>query len=107
METNLKHYFDKEGFAAALILQLEKDTDVLLTNKDSIRSFNDIYEQLLPILRIKFKNNTEWMRVINRVDLSEKQIKNLSTFPGDYLEKITKAILMRVFQKVALRWASV
>jgi len=108
VEHNLHKYFEREEFIEELKLQLYKDIegaeDVL--HEKTLDSFESVYELLLPLIEELIRDSTKWMRTINRVDLNEKQLKNLATMEGTYMEKITKAILMRVFQKVALRWSN-
>ena len=107
MEEGLLKYFEREEFIDELRIQLEKDiegsNEVLEGAK--INSFEKIYDLLIPLIEERVKDSVRWMRLINRVDLNERQLRNLGSMEGTYIEKMTKAILMRVFQKVALRWA--
>ena len=48
-------------------------------------------------------NAAALMRIINRVDLSESQYRKVKSMPGDWLENLAKAIVLRVFQKVLIR----
>ncbi|MDA8896264.1 hypothetical protein N9J24_02685 [Bacteroidia bacterium] len=108
MDKDLLKYFERQEFKQDLRFQLEKDiegaADVL--EGCDMDSFEHIYDLLLPLTEDCMKDTTRWMRIINRVDLNERQLKNISSMEGSYSEKMTKAILMRVFQKIALRWSN-
>jgi hypothetical protein len=43
------------------------------------------------------------MKIIYRVDLTERQYKKVSVMPGEWVENIAKAIVLREFQKVVIR----
>lgn len=43
------------------------------------------------------------MKIIYRVDLSEKQFKKVQKIKGDYCLNLSKAIVLREFQKIILR----
>ena len=108
MDKDLLKYFERQEFKKELRFQLEKDIEGAKAALHSFEmdSFEQIYNLLLPLIEECMKDSARWMRIINRVDLNERQLKNISRMEGSYAEKITKAILMRVFQKVGLRWSN-
>lgn len=55
------------------------------------------------ILELKEKNSSDIMKIVYRVDLTEKQYKKLSQMPGEWAENFAKAIVLREFQKIIIR----
>ncbi len=108
MDKDLLKYFERHEFKQDLRFQLEKDIEGAKSFLEGcdMESFENIYTLLLPLTEECMRDSIRWMRIINRVDLNERQLKNISNMEGSYTEKITKAILIRVFQKVALRWSN-
>jgi hypothetical protein len=100
-------YFLHKDFVQDLKQQLIKDIEGAEVALDAeLLSFEQLYALLLPVVESKFKDKTQWMRMINRVDLNERQLKNLGTMEGTYTEKMTKAIILREFQKIGIRWSN-
>jgi hypothetical protein len=87
-------------------LQIEKDLS-LCNFKYSIISINNL-PQMVPELQnkieeLKQNKSSDIMKIVNRVDLTERQYQRLSAMPGDWTENFAKAIVLREFQKVIIR----
>ncbi|MBK8146370.1 MAG: hypothetical protein IT244_12275 [Bacteroidia bacterium] len=64
--------------------------------------------ELVPELseKIEFLKNSgssDLMKIVYRVDLTEKQYKKVGLMPGLWHENLAKAIVLRAFQKVIIR----
>lgn len=55
------------------------------------------------ILQLKSSSSGDLMKIIYRVDLTEKQYRKLSSMPGEWSTNLAKAIVLREFQKVLIR----
>lgn len=55
------------------------------------------------IEQLKSVNSGDIMKIVYRVDLTEKQFKKVSQMPGDWCENLAKAIVLREFQKIVIR----
>lgn len=100
-------YFSHKDFVQDLKQQLIKDIEgAEVALDEELLSFEQLYALLLPVVESKFNDKTQRMRMINRVDLNERQLNNLGTMEGTYTEKMTKAIILREFQKIGIRWSN-
>lgn len=52
---------------------------------------------------LKDSQSGDLMKIVYRVDLTEKQFKKVSQMPGDWSENLAKAIVLREFQKIVIR----
>jgi len=87
-------------------VQIEKD----LALCGFTYSFEDVKDltTLLPELQYKIEqlkenNSNDIMKIVYRVDLTERQYKKVSAMPGEWCENFAKAIVLREFQKVIIR----
>lgn len=55
------------------------------------------------IIWLKENASRDIMKIVYRVDLTEKQYARLSAMPGDWSENFAKAIVLREFQKILIR----
>jgi hypothetical protein len=88
-------------------LQIEKDLGLTGFTYPWEGAPSDLPE-LVPDLTEKIeslKNNdsSSLMKVVYRVDLTERQYKKVSGMPGSWSENLAKAIVLREFQKVVIR----
>lgn len=49
------------------------------------------------------KQHPQFMNILNRVDLSEKQYQNLKQMEGDFMLNVSKAMVLRELQKVLIK----
>jgi len=52
---------------------------------------------------IRTRNSSQWMKIVYRVDLTEKQYRFVKALGGDSHENLAKAVVLREFQKVLTR----
>ena len=52
---------------------------------------------------LQTQHNSTWMKVVYRVDLTEKQYRFVKNMGGNTPENMSKAVLLREFQKVYTR----
>ena len=65
-------------------------------------------EQLIPelesfITQLQRDNHGKWMKIVYRVDLTEKQYKFVQSMGGNTPLNMAKAVILREFQKVKNR----
>lgn len=65
-------------------------------------------ESMIPELHacietLQTQHHSTWMKVVYRVDLTEKQYRFVQSMGGNTPENMTKAVLLREFQKVYTR----
>ena len=103
---DLNKWIRTKGFLQEVQAQIEKDCmllEVSFSNKDP-ESLEGIVQELLPYIIDARSNKPELiMKAINRVDLTEKQMKRVMNYAGDYNENLCKGIVLREFQKVVFR----
>lgn len=102
----LQQWLQTKGFLQEVQAQIEKDFALLDVKFLNIvpESLPDLVEELLPYIIQARKNKPDLiMKVINRVDLTEKQMKRVQNYPGDYNENLCKGIVLREFQKLVFR----
>jgi hypothetical protein len=88
------------------ILQIEKDFAIsgFTYQTRTANSLPALVPELLQeIVRLKEIKSPELMRIIYRVDLTEKQYARVNSMVGDQSENLAKAIVLRSFQKVHIR----
>lgn len=52
---------------------------------------------------LKQRNSSDIMKIIYRVDLTEKQYRKVVEMPGEWCDNMAKAIVLREFQKIVIR----
>ena len=62
-----------------------------------------IAELLACIETLQTQHHSTWMKVVYRVDLTEKQYSFVQSMGGNTPENMSKAVLLREFQKVYTR----
>lgn len=55
------------------------------------------------IANIRSRNAGNWMKIVYRVDLTEKQYRFVKALGGDSDENLAKAVVLREFQKIITR----
>jgi hypothetical protein len=88
-------------------LQIEKDMGLTGFQYSFTETPIDL-PTLVPELALKIedmrnKTSSDLMKIIYRVDLTERQYKKVSAMPGEWSENLAKAIVLREFQKVVIR----
>lgn len=88
-------------------LQIEKDLGLAGFTYNFVHAPSNLPE-LVPELAKKIdemrnRSSSDLMKVIYRVDLTERQYKKVSAMPGDWAQNLAKAIVLREFQKVVIR----
>lgn len=86
--------------------QIEKDLGIAGFEFQQASYLN--LEELLPelieaVTRVRTQSPEKWMKIIYRVDLTEKQYRFVQAMGGDTHENMAKAIVLRCFQKVHTR----
>lgn len=87
--------------------QIEKDLGLTGFEYESVDQPIDlpslVPELALKIEALKNSGSGDLMKVVYRVDLTEKQYKKVSLMPGEWHENLAKAIVLREFQKIVIR----
>ncbi len=103
---DLQKWVATKGFLQEVQVQIEKDCtllDVKFESKDP-GTLEEIALELLPyIIEARGNKPDLIMKAINRVDLTEKQMRRVMNYKGDYNENLCKGIVLREFQKVVFR----
>jgi hypothetical protein len=86
--------------------QIEKDFGLMGFTFSESMPLN--LEGLLPeltdcITQLQQHHHSTWMKVVYRVDLTEKQYKFVQRMGGNTPENMAKAVILREFQKVYTR----
>jgi hypothetical protein len=55
------------------------------------------------IATLRNRNAAQWMKIVYRVDLTEKQYRFVQALGGDSDENLAKAVVLREFQKIITR----
>lgn len=55
------------------------------------------------IATLRNRNAAQWMKIVYRVDLTEKQYRFVKALGGDSDENLAKAVVLREFQKIITR----
>ncbi len=87
-------------------MQIEKDFGIagFLFSGDNYTDLASLLpELLLAVENLRTQQNSDWMKIVFRVDLTEKQYKFVQKMGGDTHENMAKAVLLREFQKVHTR----
>lgn len=87
-------------------MQIEKDFGIagFLFSGDNYTDLASLLpELLLAVENLRTQRNSDWMKIVFRVDLTEKQYKFVQKMGGDTHENMAKAVLLREFQKVHTR----
>lgn len=86
--------------------QIEKDFGMAgfaFENRPYLRLEDLLPELILGIDRIRTERSHLWMKIIFRVDLTEKQYKFAKGLHGEPAENLAKAVVLRELQKVYTR----
>lgn len=105
-EVNLIFQEPEEQIIQKVIEQIEKDFGMA-----SFEFKNAPYpkiEMLIPELefaieQLQQQNHSKWMKIVYRVDLTEKQFKFVQKMGGSTPLNMAKAVILREFQKVKNR----
>lgn len=87
-------------------MQIEKDFGIsgFLFSGDDYTDLASLFPELLLVVEnLRTHRNSDWMKIVYRVDLTEKQYKFVQKMGGDTHENMAKAVLLREFQKVQTR----
>ena len=88
-------------------LQIEKDlglTGFAYENLGQPEDLPALVPQLaLKISEMKSRGTGDLMKIVYRVDLTERQYQKVNMMPGDWAENLAKAIVLREFQKIVIR----
>lgn len=88
-------------------LQIEKDlglTGFVYNNIDQPVDLPCMIPDLAEkLLELKQSGSSDLMKIIYRVDLTERQYKKVSLMKGDWHLNMAKAIILREFQKIYIR----
>ncbi len=89
----------------AVKAQIEKDFGLSgFTFKSNISTWEALLSELsLGISKIRQGKSGDWMKIVYRVDLTEKQYRFVKTLGGDSDENLAKAVVLREFQKIISR----
>lgn len=100
----LSPYHNKQEILAAIIIQLEKDTGLDYT-QTPINADNPIFLETLRkdlahyLQKIAGQNQTRFMHLIYRVDISQSKMNKLE-MNEHYYHQLAEMVLSRMFQKV-------
>jgi hypothetical protein len=86
--------------------QIEKDFGLMGFTycQDFYPTLESMIPELLNCIEIlQTQHNSTWMKVVYRVDLTEKQYRFVKNMGGNTPENMSKAVLLREFQKVYTR----
>lgn len=88
-------------------LQIEKDLGLADFQYEGVGQPLDlpslVPELALKIEKLRNSGSSDLMKIIYRVDLTERQYKKVSLMPGEWSENLAKAIVLREFQKIVIR----
>jgi len=89
----------------AVRAQIEKDFGLSgFEFSSELVSWEALLEELSAgIASIRIRNAGTWMKIVYRVDLTEKQYRFVKTLGGDSDENLAKAVVLREFQKIITR----
>lgn len=97
---------DQEKFIDEVVFQIEKDFGMagFQFEKAPYLHLEDLIDELkLKIESIKTEQPSLWMKIVYRVDLTEKQYRFVQVMGSSTPENMAKAVILREFQKVANR----
>lgn len=86
--------------------QIEKDFGIsgFLFSGENYSDLASLLPELLTAVEnLRTHRNADWMKIVYRVDLTEKQYRFVQKMGGDTHENMAKAVLLREFQKVHTR----
>ena len=89
-----------------VISQIEKDFGMVnfeFTNAPYVKLELLIPELESIIAHLQQENHSKWMKIVYRVDLTEKQYKFVQNLGGSTPLNMAKAVILREFQKVKNR----
>lgn len=97
---------ESQEMMAAVKDQIEKDFGLM--GFSFINEFYPSLESMIPELclcieTLQSQHQSTWMKVVYRVDLTEKQYRFVKNMGGNTPENMAKAVLLREFQKVYTR----
>lgn len=88
----VKHQIDKDFALSGLSLS------------ENTPTWPKLIEELSSIISvIRSRNDGSWMKIVYRVDLTEKQYRFVKSLGGDSDENLAKAVILREFQKIITR----
>lgn len=87
--------------------QIEKDLGLAGFSYPEMADPKDL-TQLVPAVadkmeQLRSSGSSDIMKIVYRVDLTEKQYKKVCNMPGDWHLNMAKAIVLREFQKIVIR----
>jgi hypothetical protein len=105
----IEHYLKMPDLLRDLILQLTKDFQTaqipLVLNPDENYSFEGLRDCLELMIEDHIKRTGTLKNLLNRVDLTEKQIqKAIPAAPYSNLKLLSELIIKRELQKVVIRY---
>jgi len=89
-----------------VILQIEKDFGMVgfeFSNAPYLKLESLLSELESIIANLQQENHSKWMKIVYRVDLTEKQYKFVQNLGGSTPLNMAKAVVLREFQKVKNR----
>ena len=89
-----------------VILQIEKDFGMVgfeFSNAPYLKLESLLSELESIIANLQQENHSKWMKIVYRVDLTEKQYKFAKGLHGEPAENLAKAVVLRELQKVYTR----
>ncbi len=99
----LSHYHDRQEILTAIVFQLEKDTGLNYTTT-SVDAENPLFLENLRkdlanhLKKIAGQNQTNFMHLIYRVDITQAKLKKLN-MNENYFSNLAELVLNRIFQK--------
>jgi len=103
----LSRYQDKGEILKDILVQLEKDTGLDYTHT-KVEADNPVYLETLRkdlayhIQKLAGMNQTRFMHLIYRVDISQAKLNRLE-MDEHYYHKLAEMVLSRMFQKIVTR----
>ena len=86
--------------------QIEKDFGLMgfTFGQDVYPTLESMIPELVACIEtLQTQHHSTWMKVVYRVDLTEKQYRFVQSMGGNTPENMSKAVLLREFQKVYTR----
>ncbi len=104
--TDLKLINATEEILLKVKLQIEKDLSFcgFLYSLDSVKDLSSLLPELLEKIKELSRHGAgDIMKIVNRVDLTEKQYRTVNIMEGEWASNLAKGIVLREFQKIILR----
>lgn len=105
--TDISEFDATPEMLLATKLQIEKDLGLsgfAYVHLEHPKNLPEMVPELaMKIEELKEKGSSDLMKIVYRVDLTERQYKKVSAMPGLWHENLAKAIVLREFQKIIIR----